>query len=76
VGADAVAGAEGNTDAPMSRAERPMAWRSGPTGVEEQGTYARVRQEPGRSRRLRMGGIAERRKRSEARRATRSPIAP
>jgi hypothetical protein len=29
-----------------------MAWRRGPTGVAEQGMYARIAQEPGRSRRL------------------------
>ena len=76
MGADAVVDAEGNTVAPTSRAERPMTWRKGPTGVEEQGTYARVRQEPGRSRRLRASGTAERRKRSEAGRTARSPITP
>lgn len=52
--ADAVVGAEGNT------AERKMVERGGSTGVEEQGTSARVVQEPGRPHRLRESGTSER----------------
>lgn len=51
--ADAVAGAEGNTT------KQEMVERGGSTGVEEQGTSARVAQEPGRPRGLRMSGTSK-----------------
>lgn len=44
-----------------------------PPGSKEHGTYVRVPQEPGRSRRLRANGSAKRTRGSVARRATRSP---
>lgn len=58
VEADTVAVVEGNI------APHQMVERSGSTGVEEQGTSARVPQEPGRPRHFRESGIA-RRKRTE-----------
>ena len=57
VGAQAVQKVEGNTDA-LERRSRRRARRVGPTGVGDQGVHARVPQEPGRPRRLRMEGPA------------------
>jgi hypothetical protein len=60
VSAEAVSTAEGNIRRQNRRTACPVAWEVELTGVLEQGTYARVVQEPGRPRDLRaVGGTVE-----------------
>jgi hypothetical protein len=59
VGADNFVGLEGNTDASSVGLARTGPDASVPPGSKNEGTCARVLQEPGRSRRLRESGSAE-----------------